>query len=385
MKKAKIIMIITILMFLTNIVTSPLSFSANAESTFNALSFRVNESEQIKYWLFTPSNATDDMPLIVYLHGDSGKGDDINNLKRNGFCKWVSEGQFDNTPAYILFPQIPSSKKGWLEIKTYVKELIEYICEAYHTDKTRISLTGHSKGGSGTWGMAIAYPEMFSAIAPLSGGVQNSAENVNTLANTRIWAFVGSADTIVKPDYSIDFVEALKEKNPNAKITIFDGATHIDVPMLAYLDSDLKLIDWLISAKTDYDFTNREKTTIQLQIGNPVMSVNGEQMDIDESGTTPLIINDRTLVPIRAIIEKMGGTVKWNQDTQAVILLLNGNTIQLVIDSKTAYINGEKKNLDTSPIIFNDRTMLPIRFVAESFGFNVDWEEKDDTIFISNK
>jgi len=66
----------------------------------------------LNYLLFTPENPVSDMPLIVYLHGGSGKGDDINKLKENGFCKGVSEGHFDDVPAYMMFPQVSSFYKG---------------------------------------------------------------------------------------------------------------------------------------------------------------------------------------------------------------------------------------------------------------------------------
>lgn len=126
-----------------------------------------------------------------------------------------------------------------------------------------------------------------------------------------------------------------------------------------------------------------EKFAIVLQIGNPVMAVNGVELNIDDNGTVPITVNDRTLVPIRAIVEAMGGTVEWEQDAQEVVLELNEDEIRLVIGSKTAYLNGEPKNLDSAPVIVNDRTMLPIRFIAENFGFDVDWNGQNKTVTIS--
>ena len=58
--------------------------------------------------------------------------------------------------------------------------------------------------------------------------------------------------------------------------------------------------------------TTADKTEIVLQIGSPIMAVNGTEQNIDAEGTVPVIVNDRTLVPIRAIIEAMGGTVGWD-------------------------------------------------------------------------
>lgn len=87
-------------------------------------------------------------------------------------------------------------------------------------------------------------------------------------------------------------------------------------------------------------------------------------------------------MPVRAIIENLDGTVEWNANTRTAVLTMNGNKIQLDIGNETAYLNGEEKILDTAPIIVNDRTMFPIRFIAESFGLNVNWNEQDKTVTI---
>ncbi|MBP3361722.1 MAG: SUMF1/EgtB/PvdO family nonheme iron enzyme [Clostridia bacterium] len=126
-----------------------------------------------------------------------------------------------------------------------------------------------------------------------------------------------------------------------------------------------------------------ESISISMQIDNPIMTVNGAETEIDEGrGTTPVIVNERTLVPIRAIIEAMGGTVSWDQSTQTATLDYDKDEIRLIIDSATAYLNDEPNTLDTTPTIINERTMLPIRFIAESFGFDVDWDDSTRTVTI---
>ena len=127
------------------------------------------------------------------------------------------------------------------------------------------------------------------------------------------------------------------------------------------------------------------KFTLTMQIGNPVMTVNGEEKNIDENGTVPVVLNGRTLVPIRAIIEAMGGDVKWDGETSTAVLTLGEDIITLTIGSETAFFNEEKHTLDVAPKIINDRTMLPIRFIAESFKFGVDWDEKTETITITKE
>lgn len=123
---------------------------------------------------------------------------------------------------------------------------------------------------------------------------------------------------------------------------------------------------------------------ITMQIGEPNMTVNGEAQEIDPGmGTVPVIVNDRTLLPVRAVVETLGGEVSWNGDTRTATLSYGGNTIELTIDSTTAYLNGEAHTLDTTPVIINDRTMLPMRFIAEGFGFDVEWEQTTQTVTLS--
>ena len=122
---------------------------------------------------------------------------------------------------------------------------------------------------------------------------------------------------------------------------------------------------------------------IVLQIGNAVMTVDGAEQAIDEGGTVPVIVNGRTLLPVRTVVEAMGGAVDWDGVTQTVTLDCGDDEIILVINETSAYLNGELQALDTATAIINDRTMLPIRFIAESFGYNVEWNGDDETVTIT--
>lgn len=123
---------------------------------------------------------------------------------------------------------------------------------------------------------------------------------------------------------------------------------------------------------------------ISLQVGNSVMAVNGIDKEIDSGKeTAPVIINNRTLLPIRSIVEEIGGNVSWNENAKEITLNYNSNTIVLNIDNTTAYLNNQSYTLDTAPVIINNRVFLPIRFIAESFDFDVEWNEADNTIIIT--
>lgn len=123
---------------------------------------------------------------------------------------------------------------------------------------------------------------------------------------------------------------------------------------------------------------------IILKIDNPNMLVNGTVREIDPGkGTTPVLSNSSTLVPIRAIIESLGGTVRWEESEEKVAVALNEKVVELWLDKNTAKVNGTEMPIEAPPTTMNGRTMLPLRFVSESLGLCVNWEEGTQSISIS--
>ncbi|MCR3955315.1 MAG: copper amine oxidase N-terminal domain-containing protein [Gudongella sp.] len=97
---------------------------------------------------------------------------------------------------------------------------------------------------------------------------------------------------------------------------------------------------------------------------------------------SPIIVNGRTLLPLRSILEALGATVEWDSTTRTVTATKDSTTIQLVIDSSTAIVNGTPQTLDVPAQIKNGRTLVPLRFLAETFGATVLWDGVTRTITI---
>ncbi len=108
---------------------------------------------------------------------------------------------------------------------------------------------------------------------------------------------------------------------------------------------------------------------------------NGEEVETDVS---PKIINDRTYVPMRAIFEKFGAYVRWDGDTKTITAKKNSKTITMQIDSNTMTKNEETVEVDSAPTIVDDRTMVPVRAVSELLGLNVDWDGNDSEVIITS-
>lgn len=109
--------------------------------------------------------------------------------------------------------------------------------------------------------------------------------------------------------------------------------------------------------------------------------VNGRVIVFDE----PPYINkdERTMVPIRFVSESLGSKVNWNNKERSVTIEGNGKIIKLRIGQKSAFVNGKPINVDTKPEIKNGRTMVPLRFVSEVIGAKVNWNQDTRTIQIN--
>ena len=197
------------------------------------------------YWLYTPANAEEGMPLIVYLHGVTGKGDDLQQLAVNeDFVRWLYAGQLGDIPAYVLIPQLSSAQKDWIAASDAVAGLIRETAETYAVDQENISLTGFSMGGAGTWFIGASHAGLFARIAPLSGGIKPMETTLKALSALPIRAFVGSEDTVISPQSTWDCAAMLLERGADIQVTEYEGATHTDLPARVYLEGDL--LQWLI-------------------------------------------------------------------------------------------------------------------------------------------
>ncbi len=132
-----------------------------------------------------------------------------------------------------------------------------------------------------------------------------------------------------------------------------------------------------------YDYTVNKVYTIKLK-KYPIITVkyNNGVINFDQ---LPIIENGRTLVPLRAIFEKIGADVEWNGDTQTVTATKGDISISLTINSTTAIKNGQNIALDVPAKIVSGRTLVPVRFVSDCFGVNVEWDGATQTVILTTK
>ncbi len=105
--------------------------------------------------------------------------------------------------------------------------------------------------------------------------------------------------------------------------------------------------------------------------------------EVVANDVAPVIVNDRTMLPARFVAENLGAKVEWNAEERKVTITAENIEIVIIIDSDVAYVNGEEVKLDSPAFIMNDRTYTPVRFIAEKLGAKVTWEEGASEVIIT--
>jgi predicted peptidase len=176
------------------------------------------------YLLYLPKDYTnheDSFPLIIYLHGGSQRGKDLNKLKGYGLPYLIEKGY--DYKFVIVSPQCPDttywSRVDWFD------SLYLNLTSKYHIDKRRIYVTGISMGGFGTWHAAMDYPDKITAIVPLCGGCNDSLD-ICRIRQIPVWTFHGSADTEINIDETVRLVNRLNECNGKVKFSRLENEGH---------------------------------------------------------------------------------------------------------------------------------------------------------------
>ena len=190
----------------------------NLQTGQHAYKFESELSRTIRcqYLLYLPKNYTPDKrwPVILYLHGGIGRGDDVERMKWYPVVRICDNN--DSLPFIVLSPQCPEGE-SWTDHEMLIA-LLDDVISKYTVDTGRIYLAGYSMGGQGVWFLAYMYPERFAAIAPMSG-VGNEFW-ASKLINTPIWAFHGEKDNLIPCTETLEMAEAIEAAGGYMKVSI---------------------------------------------------------------------------------------------------------------------------------------------------------------------
>jgi len=240
------------------------AFKKQSEGLEKKYEARTHKSDWVMpYRLFVPQ-ATGKLPLVVYLHGSGGLGDD--NLKQLGLGNvfgtrvWLLPENQKNLPCYVLVPQ---TDRGWVRYNLSQQtdgpakilpglgdgarlalEIVEVLRREFAIDERRIYVTGQSMGGSGTWHMTAHRPKLFAAAVACCAADTN--EEATASLRTPLWNFHGASDESVPVSLSRDRIAALRKAGTHPIYTEYAGVGH-NVWEWAYTEPEL--VKWVFSQR----------------------------------------------------------------------------------------------------------------------------------------
>jgi iron complex transport system substrate-binding protein len=228
-----------------------------------------------------------------------------------------------------------------------------------------------------------------------AGGIQSITWNVQ---------YFDSVDNTVELDYSVDagvtwativqdypFTQLSYNWNVPDKPTvharirvIVSGTrTHEDLTQsVEVVDTDESgdfTISQALALSSPETTTLPEPSPPETPAATITVLINGEALTGDAS---PYLLNERVMVPFRAVFEALGATVNWDAGQQVVTGSRDQTEVRLTVNSRTAYVNNEAVSLDAALQIVSDRTFVPLRFVGEALGAGVDWDSASSTVSV---
>lgn len=184
---------------------------------------QLNSEKVFPYVAYIPDQLSVHPALIIQLHGAGERGNgyaELDEVLIYGFPTIVDDNNL--TDCILVTPQCPPDS-FWVAKIESIRRFVDILSEEYSIDKDRIYLCGMSMGGFGTWYTAMAYPDLFAAIAPCCGG--GMAWNADVL-KMPIWTFHGLNDTIVSCNQTLEMVNALKDKHHDFQYDLYEGVGH---------------------------------------------------------------------------------------------------------------------------------------------------------------
>lgn len=221
------------------------------------------------FWVYTPANAIQDtLPVIIYLHGGSICGTDLNMVFKYGTLNAIDRGLELN--AIVVAPQ--SWGGGWDAGK--IMSIVDWCIKEYNGDPQRVYSLGMSMGGYGTINLVGNCPDRIAAGLALCGG--SNLQNISPLGEVPLWIIHGTSDEMVAVDESINLVKSLKKMNRDSRLLydLMGGLNHGVLARCFYMPM---FYDWLLKhSLTDEDRpVNQSYTVSKAEILNAYSGLRG--------------------------------------------------------------------------------------------------------------
>lgn len=200
----------------------------------------IDFNQKFKYYVYTPNDIVENMPLLLFLHGIGERGSDISDIESYALPKYLDKMEI---PFIVIAPQCLDNNFWEYHLRDVERVLdIEYDKLRYNKD--RVCILGSSMGAFGAWNYIIQRPNLFKGIVSVAGGIMLPINhNLNLIKDKKILMYHGDKDNIIDVNESISGYEKLKKCGAkNIELKIISGENH-------YLTStafkDKYMFEWL--------------------------------------------------------------------------------------------------------------------------------------------
>ena len=330
---------------------------------------------------------------------------------------------------YILKLFSPDETEYWRNIPKADENGTASVSESIYLQAGEYFLTVAQayQGGFGDYALNLSFEERREDFPETATDRNNSTANAENIKVNTVYrgvlttndiidyykvSFESKARVVVSGAMSSFHVQLLNESgadkwhftsgwNPATKINNADQAKTIDAgtyyitiaypsgvtghtnsgEYTFYVTSDDGEVDGL--EKMGQVTTHGSASAVEVPVADAGITVKVDGVDVEFPDQKPILENDRTLVPLRAIFEALGAEVGWDDASQTVTATKGDITISLQIGSTDLFVNGEAKVIDVPAKLLNSRTLVPVRAISEAFGCKVDWEDATQTVIIT--
>ena len=184
-------------------------------------------------------NEDEVFPLVLFLHGSGERGSDPLSMRKLG--NFLVSKAAEQQPAIVV---VPRCRKDYGWVPKDIHDLLAHVQQMCRIDSDRVYLVGSSMGAYGAWTVATAYPELFAAVVPISGGAILGDEETKGLVNLPIWAFHGAKDPAMPIERTTGLIESLRQLGGSPKLTVYPDERH-DILFMVLREAELWI--WLFN------------------------------------------------------------------------------------------------------------------------------------------
>lgn len=289
--------------------------------------FRNTVKDGYNFWLYQPPKASSVLndsttvkaktPVLIFLHGSSLCGKNLDRVRRYGCLDAVEKGMSINS--IILAPQNPGG--AWKPER--IKNLLDWVNQNYETDTTKVYVVGMSLGGYGTMDFAGTYPEKTTAAVAMCGGT--TLKDVSGLGQIPLWILHGTADRAVSIRESEKVVNALTQLGTTdlLKFERIKGKGHSALARIFYLP---ELYEWL------FEHQKGMETGVNKEYNITSQSLRNAYTSIEKDAPKPIVIDTAKVATPETISHSISGNTKIHivksGDTLGAIARKYGTTVR---------------------------------------------------------